>query len=234
MSELANSIIALNVGSDCLGLVESVGNNLFGRPGCEQTGSDLVGLLNAPLDPKLGPLDGSGLDTPVRRLLPGSPAIDRGAIGGAGSAACTARDQRGVVRPVDGNGDGEARCDIGAVEETTACVPGPTVLCLGEERFRVEVRWQTAAGTSGEGQAVRLTPDSGYFWFFSPANVELIGKVLDGCAVNDRFWVFSAGLTDVGVELEVTDTTSGAQRVFSHPRGAPYPPRFDTEAFVCP
>ncbi|MEB2346194.1 MAG: hypothetical protein OZ948_15825 [Deltaproteobacteria bacterium] len=32
------------------------------------------------------------------------------------SSACPARDQRGVTRPFDLDGDGDARCDIGAVE----------------------------------------------------------------------------------------------------------------------
>nr|WP_298146848.1 right-handed parallel beta-helix repeat-containing protein [uncultured Pseudomonas sp.] len=45
-------------------------------------------------------------------LLPGSPAID------AGIGDCSAYDQRGVPRPQDGNGDGVAVCDLGAVELT--------------------------------------------------------------------------------------------------------------------
>nr|WP_298146851.1 CSLREA domain-containing protein [uncultured Pseudomonas sp.] len=40
----------------------------------------------------------------------GSPAID------AGIGDCLARDQRGVTRPQDGNGDGVAVCDLGAYE----------------------------------------------------------------------------------------------------------------------
>lgn len=39
----------------------------------------------------------------------GSPAIDAG-------SCQTATDQRGVARPVDGNLDGQAQCDIGAYE----------------------------------------------------------------------------------------------------------------------
>jgi hypothetical protein len=40
-----------------------------------------------------------------------SPVIDAG-----DNAACPAVDQRGVARPIDGDGDGVAVCDIGAVE----------------------------------------------------------------------------------------------------------------------
>ena len=43
-------------------------------------------------------------------LLPGSPALD------AGVGSCVSKDQRGVSRPKDGNGDGVAVCDLGAYE----------------------------------------------------------------------------------------------------------------------
>ena len=48
--------------------------------------------------------------TQTLNLLPGSPAID------AGIGNCIAKDQRGVSRPKDGNGDGVAVCDLGAYE----------------------------------------------------------------------------------------------------------------------
>ena len=48
--------------------------------------------------------------TSFHALLPGSPAID------AGIGDCIAKDQRGVTRPKDGNGDGVAVCDLGAYE----------------------------------------------------------------------------------------------------------------------
>ena len=51
-----------------------------------------------------------------------------------------------------------------------------------------------AHGTSGRGAAVPLTGDTGYFWFFNSANVELIVKVLDGRTVNGQFWVFYGAL----------------------------------------
>jgi hypothetical protein len=115
-----------------------------------------------------------------------------------------------------------------------ACLPDPTALCLRGGRFRVEARWNTAAG-SGIAQGREVSDESGSFWFFSPANLELDVKVLDGCAVNDRYWVFSAGLTDVGVVLAVTDTSTGSKVEYLHPRGIPYAPVQDTAAFDdCP
>ncbi|HEY3498736.1 MAG TPA: choice-of-anchor Q domain-containing protein, partial [Polyangiaceae bacterium] len=46
-----------------------------------------------------------------------SPALDTGAPPATtGEFRCSDRDQRSILRPRDGNLDGIARCDIGAVE----------------------------------------------------------------------------------------------------------------------
>lgn len=113
-----------------------------------------------------------------------------------------------------------------------ACTPGPAALCLRGGRFRVEATWQTATAT-GAGQGTELTDESGSFWFFTPGNVELDVKVLDGCLLNDRFWVFAAGLTDVGVTITVTDTATGERREYRHARGTPFAPVQHTDAFPC-
>ena len=119
--------------------------------------------------------------------------------------------------------------------EGQECVAGPETLCLGGGRFRVNVDWNTAQGTEGQGQAVSLTSDTGYFWFFDSTNIELVIKVLDGCGVNQKRWVFAAGLTDVGVRLEVTDTSSGESRVYTNESGVAFVPIQDTSAFSsCP
>lgn len=59
-------------------------------------------------------------------LLPGSAAIDNGhpSDPGSGGNACTDTDQRGIARPLDGNGNAGPRCDIGAIEApAVALVP---------------------------------------------------------------------------------------------------------------
>jgi hypothetical protein len=113
-------------------------------------------------------------------------------------------------------------------------VSSPSLL-LDHGRFRIDVVWTTAQGTSGTGQAVRLTEDTGYFWFFEPANVELLVKTLDACSFADRFWVFAGGLTNVEVEMEVTDTATGAVRHYSNEQGTAFTPVLDTNAFAtCP
>jgi hypothetical protein len=53
----------------------------------------------------------ASIDTFDAHLLPNSPAIDAG-----DNAVCPATDFSGTARPQDGNGDGNAVCDLGAYE----------------------------------------------------------------------------------------------------------------------
>jgi hypothetical protein len=98
-------------------------------------------------------------------------------------------------------------------------------------RFRVEVTWSDGSGGSGPGRAVPLSGDSGYFWFFDQANVELVVKVLDGRSINDRFWVFYGALSNVDYTVLVTDTQTGALRAYRNPSGV-FASVGDTGAFT--
>ena len=81
------------------------------------TSSDTFGSDTAPLDAKLGPLSTNGGPTRTHALLPTSPAIDAKTLGTSSTFFdCQAVDQRGDVRPTDGDGNGTATCDIGAFE----------------------------------------------------------------------------------------------------------------------
>lgn len=114
------------------------------------------------------------------------------------------------------------------------CALSSTNLCLGNHRFGVTAHWTTAQG-SGEGVEIPLSGDTGYYWFFSPGNVEAVLKVINGCPVNGRYWVFAGGLTNVKVDLTVTDYETGAVKTYSNPQGKPFQPIQDTGAFVtCP
>ncbi len=74
-------------------------------------------------------------------------------------------------------------------------------------------------GEEGSGQAIAGTGDTGYFWFFNPNALDLAVKVLDGRAVNGRFWVFYGALTDVEYDITVTDTVTGEVRTYHNPSG---------------
>lgn len=125
---------------------------------------------------------------------------------------------------------GKSRPDPAAL-----CTPTATSLCLNQGRFRVEVAWD-ANGSSGAGNTVPgASADSGLFWFFSPDNWEMMVKVLDGCGVNGRYWVFAAGTTNVHYILTVTDTLTGSVAHYENPAGKAAAAVTDTNAFqTCP
>ena len=107
----------------------------------------------------------------------------------------------------------------------------PSALCLNQDRFRVRVTWRVdSQGTSGVANPVPLAEDSGSFWFFSPNNLELMIKVVDGRAFNGHFWVFYGALSDVAYEITVTDTTTGQVRTYVNAQGT-VASRADTSAF---
>ncbi|HUF85706.1 MAG TPA: hypothetical protein VMQ81_14080 [Acidimicrobiia bacterium] len=123
------------------------------------------------------------------------------------------------------------------VWDAAGCVPSPTVLCLPDGRFRVEVAWTDFQGGSGPGRAIPLPDreDSGLFWFFDPANIELTVKVLDACVLNSHFWVFVASGSTVEYTLTVTDTQSDVTRTYGNDLGEVPSLLPDTAAFAtCP
>jgi Subtilase family/Bacterial pre-peptidase C-terminal domain len=125
--------------------------------------------------------------------------------------------------------------DLARKVSAAACTPGPNALCLSGGRFRVQATWRRPDGTSGAGNAVSLTADTGYFWFFDSTNVEIVVKVLNACGFAQRIWVFSGGLTNVEVTMTVEDTVSGIVKTYVNPQGTAFVPIQDTSAFAdCP
>jgi hypothetical protein len=104
---------------DVNGVVASQGFNLIGADDGNSSGwtvvapgLDRLGTVALPLDPRLGPLQNNGGETPTMPPLAGSPAID------SGGPTSYATDQAGQHRPVtvagiQNGGDGS---DIGAYE----------------------------------------------------------------------------------------------------------------------
>ena len=109
----------------------------------------------------------------------------------------------------------------------------PVEAFLGSgQRFSVITSY-SVEGLSRLGFAQPMTRDSAAFSFFDRENIELNVKVLDGCSVNGHYWVFAAGMTDVGVELQVHDLDSGTLVSYSNPEGIVFRSVRDTEAFLC-
>lgn len=99
------------------------------------------------------------------------------------------------------------------------CQPSSAMLCLSGNRFGVSVNWRDHSNNTGMGTAVPVNNGSGYFWFFTSSAIELVVKVLDGRAVNNKFWVFYGSLTDVEFTLTVQDMQTGRVKRYFNPSG---------------
>ncbi len=121
---------------------------------------------------------------------------------------------------------------VGSEIRAAACVDTNAVL-LRNDQFQVSTDWNDGTTMTAAGP-VKLTEDTAYFWFFNPDNVEVVVKVLDACAINNHFWVFASGLTNVGVELTITDLHSGQINNYGNTLNQDFVLIKDTEAFDCP
>ncbi len=152
---------------------------------------------------------------------------------GAGAGAESLRSAADFLAALEKrSGDRQPATSIKAGD----CTASDTQLCLGGERFRVEVDWRDFDGNAGSATVVPFgSDDSGLFWFFAADNWEMLVKVLDGCGTNGRYWVFSAATTNVETTLTVTDTVDGEIRQYLNPLGTAAPAITDTLAFDgCP
>ena len=85
------------------------------------------------------------------------------------------------------------------------CVPsGRTWLEL--DGYLVDVCVETPDGARRRAWNYGLDADrSGLLYFFERENVEILVKVLDGCAINGHRWVFIAPVTDLGFRLTIRE-----------------------------
>lgn len=93
---------------------------------------------------------------------------------------------------------------------------------------------------NGAEHANRATPSEP----FDPRSVQtteeagavgLLVKVIDGCGLNDRYWVFVAGTTNVEWTLDVRDVRTDQVKTNTNPLGVHSTATTDTEAFAtCP
>jgi hypothetical protein len=194
--------------------------------------------------------DSIGLGWVGRPGAAGEFRVERAVLGGSfsevGATTATSAVVSGlaaatgyVFRVRARNARGDSPYSNQAVAATLAvvgpCIADVHTLCLHGGRFRATASWSTATGSGAAEAAPWSADDSALLWFFQPDNWELLVKVIDGCAVNQRFWVFYAATSDVQYSIAVSDTQTGATRVYFHPPGSLASPTADTGALaVCP
>ena len=114
---LNNSILSGSLVSDCALVNSAAANVIFDYNLIEDGSCASVSGVNVQSGPPgLGTVNN---DNNVGYRTPnlGSPVIDAGSPAGPLEiSACISTDQRGTARPLDGNADGLAVCDLGAIE----------------------------------------------------------------------------------------------------------------------
>lgn len=139
---------------------------------------------------------------------------------------CGAIDQNGFPKATSAVLLDAARGDRAA--RPGNCVASDTRLCL-LDRYAVEVVWTNQFnGQSGPGFATPFAGGlSGSFHYTDPSNVELLAKLLD---FGDRKLFIWGALSDLAYRILVTDTDSGATKLYDNPPGR-YCGGIDNNAF---
>jgi len=105
-------------------------------------------------------------------------------------------------------------------DDDPVCVSSASKLCLNDNRFEVSAEYRVQSqGLSGFGLGGPIARDTGYFWFFSPNNVEVVNKVLDGRGFNNSYWFFYGALSDVKYDITLRDVWTGRVRRYENPQG---------------
>lgn len=166
----ANAIIGGQAsGADCGAsgavIFTSDGGNLESGTSCAFTAtSDQQSVADLGLNVVLGSYGG---ETLTHDLLPDSPAIDAGRKRVCNRQA-NKKDQRGLARFYDGNGDRAFDCDSGAVEyQGLLANPG------FEEPLNASSDWSLIASGGGDGRFRPVATPSGKFAFVFQANAAL-------------------------------------------------------------
>lgn len=176
------------------------------------------------VDPSMSPIAdarvhrfGNGLDVMVKLTdlgLGPQSAVDVGVVTGSFSAPTDTAPDSGLPLPSTND-----------------------VIYLGaSNRFMVQTSFRDFTDRSDSGRLVSArSDDSALFWFFDPDNWEVMVKLLDGCPINDHFWVFAAATTNVEYELVVIDRFTSLETSYFNPLGNQAAAVTDTQAFAtCP
>jgi CSLREA domain-containing protein len=152
----------------------------------------------------LGPLQDNGGPTLTHAILLGSPVIDHG-------GACEQADQRGVLRPADGDGDGIGQCDTGAYEIASWQVTKTNDTDDGFCNDDCSLREAIIASNEAPGSDAVVVPAGTY-------TLSIPGTAENESTTGDLDITDDLHLTGVGVGVAVIDG-GGLDRVIDIPGG---------------
>ncbi len=116
---------------------------------------------------------------------------------------------------------------------TTACSPAEAATTLSGE-YEVRMCFETPTGVWMDASNYHLeSRASGLLYFFDRDNVEVLVKVLDGCAINGHRWVFAAPVTTLAFNLEIVERGTGRRFTHRNPKSLTASTVSDTSAFAC-
>lgn len=154
--KLVNTIIGVNTAGNPYGEYTQCGQTYVNGGGNIQAihnyGPNRVNPECVPgirvVDPKLSALTNvPGAFGRMYTLMSGSPAIDGGI-----NAGCPDTDQRGALRPLEGNGDGTTLCDSGTYEANAVAALTAADVAPYENRFTsttVDLSWTIVTWAAG-------------------------------------------------------------------------------------
>jgi len=178
-----------------------------------QTTLVTVTAASQAFDPRLDLLDASGAVVASNDSVGGTTTAQLARVLDPGSYYF-----RVVGQPAGLTGDYRITLACLLSDRKNFCFPDATTICLAG-RFSFKV---TAHGHDGGAPitAVARTQSElhGFFSFPSltgnPDNPEVFVKLIDGRAVNGRWWVFWGGLTDLDYEISVRDSFTRKEKSF--------------------
>ena len=119
--------------------------------------------------------------------------------------------------------------------QAAPCDDSGKALCLKDGRFEAAIEWR-AFDDEAEREAKRVilpeSPGSGLFSLSPRGETQFLLNVLDGCAINNHYWLYFAAVTDVEFTVKVRDTQTGRTWVHLNPGGNVAAPVRDVDAFA--
>ena len=96
------------------------------------------------------------------------------------------------------------------------CWPSASRACLNERRFDVSAHFSTPTVLRASARrldAYGFGDSAALFYFFKADNPEMLLKVVDGCWLNDHFWVLGSAATDLAYDVAIEDLADGGATV---------------------